>query len=232
MNKTIRFLLFLVLLVICFYLGRNIDLDPTELNERLNHYPLVVSSVVFILLYVGVTFFVWFAAKDVFRIASALVYGPYLSALLVYLGEMGNALVLFNLSRRLGQDYVIHKLGIKEEEINKNKEDKGFLGTFTLRINPLVPYRLQDLGAGLSTISFKKYMSAIIPASAPRILFFQYVIAGVGMSIFKDLEFAMQYMMDHEEILLFGMIYFLFVILFTIYYFFRKSVKKKSAVSA
>jgi uncharacterized membrane protein YdjX (TVP38/TMEM64 family) len=229
MNKTIRFLMFLALLALCFYLGRFIDLDAAQLDERLGRYPLALSSAVFVVLYVAVTFFVWFGAKDIFRIASALVYGPYLSALLVYLGEMGNALVLFHLSRRLGQDYVVHKLGIKEESINKNKQDKGFLGTFTLRINPLVPYRLQDLGAGLSTINFKKYMSAIAIASAPRILFFQYVIAGVGMSIFKDTEFAMQYMMEHQEILVFGQIYFLAVILFTLFYFFSSKRKRTPA---
>ncbi|HLF19047.1 MAG TPA: VTT domain-containing protein [Candidatus Omnitrophota bacterium] len=231
MSKTTRFFLFLFILAICWYLGRFIDVDIEKYQELFSRYPLFLSGVIFVILYVGVTFFVWFAAKDIFRISSALIFGPYVSALLVYLGELGNCLVLFHLARKLGQDYVVQKFGLKKEDLEKSKERKGSFGAFTLRINPLIPYRFQDLGAGLSTISFKQYFPAIALASAPRILFFQYVIAGVGMSIFKDFNHATAYMQEHSEILIFGSLYLFFVIAMTAAYFINKRLQKRRATN-
>jgi uncharacterized membrane protein YdjX (TVP38/TMEM64 family) len=227
LNNFFRFLFFLAILGLCWYLGRFIDVDIDRYQELFGRFPVYISVFIFVVLYVAVTFFVWFGAKDVFRIAAAVLYGPYVSALMVYLGEMGNAVVLFHLARRLGQDYVVQKFGLRKEDLEKSKESKGSFGAFTLRINPLIPYRFQDLGAGLSPILFRQYFPAIALASAPRILFFQYVIAGVGMSIFKDLNAAMTYMQAHREIILFGNLYFLFVITTTIAYFVNRRIQKK-----
>jgi len=239
MNKTTRFILLIIVLALCFYFGRSIDLDPTQLKEKLNQYPLVLSSIVFVVLYVFITFFVWFVAKDVFRIASALIYGPYISALLVYLGEMGNAFVLFHLSRKLGQEYVVQKLGVKEEKLKESNKHAGFLGNFTIRIN-LVPFRIQDLGAGLTTVSFKKYLSAIAIASAPRILLFQYamfeliniikdpeIFKQFYIDILKDPQIAQQFVMEHQKLIIFFLGYFLFVGVFTIFYIIQITLKKR-----
>jgi uncharacterized membrane protein YdjX (TVP38/TMEM64 family) len=232
MNKFFRFLSLVTILTLCWYLGRYFEIDLEHYQGILDRYPKAVSGFFFIFLYVFVTFFVWFGAKDMFRIASALLYGPLVSAILVYLAELGNAAVLFNLSRHLGRDFVVQRFGLDKKDLERSERSSGFFGAFTLRINPLIPFRFQDLAAGLTAIPLQKYLGAIALAQIPRILFFQYVIAGVGMSIFKNPDQAMQYMIEHEEIILFGNLYFFLIVLTTLAFIINKGLQKKRATNA
>jgi len=227
MNKATKFIFLIAILLICWFLGRFFDFDVEYYRNLLNQYPLFLSGFIFVASYIILTFFIWFGAKDVFRISSAVLYGPLVSTILVFLGEMGNACVLFYLSRVLGQEYVAEKFKIKKEDLDKARQEGGFLGSFTLRINPFIPFRLQDLGAGLSQITFKKYLTAIILASPGRIYWLQYILAGVGASVFKDPEFMMQYLFDNPHILTYSSLYFLFIIFMTVVYMVTKISKKK-----
>ena len=121
MNKTTRFILLITILALCFFIGGSVEFSHSELTDKLKQYPLVFSSFIFVILYIVVTFFVWVVAKDVFRLVSALVFGPYISALLIYLGEMCNAFILFHFSRKLGQDFVVQQFGIKEDKLKGGK---------------------------------------------------------------------------------------------------------------
>jgi len=226
-NKTLKFFLLLGILGVCFFLGRFFNVDVDYYRELLNRYPLFLSGFIFIALYIILTSLIWFGPKDILRISSAVLYGPYVSTVLVFLSEMGNAFLLFMLSRALGQDYVATKFKIKTQDLERQKKDKGFFGAFTLRINPFIPFRLQDLGAGLSQISFRKYLAAIVIASPLRILWLQYILAGVGMSLFKDPDFLLKYLLGHHYILICSSAYFLFIIIVTITYMVTKSIQNR-----
>lgn len=216
MNKLTKFILLFVILFVCWLIGRSIDVDTEYYRQLLLSYPLAVSCVIFIVLYVGITFFVWFVAKDVFRITSAVIFGPVVSTLLVFVAESLNALVLFFLSRKLGQEYVEQKFKLKSDDIAKVKKDSSPIGLFALRINPLIPFRLMDLSVGLTRVSLKKYLGVVIVASLPRIFWLQYILAGVGDAIFKDVGIIYSYLIENPFIVLYSGIYFLMVVILTI----------------
>ena len=61
------------------------------------------------MLYVVLTFFIWFGPKDVFRIASGVIFGAEISTIYITIAETVNAILLFMLSRIFGREYIEKK---------------------------------------------------------------------------------------------------------------------------
>jgi len=144
---------------------------------------LLLAGIVFVGLYVVITFFVWFS-KDFFRFAAALLFGLYGSTILVLIAEAVNALVLFLFSRSLGRDFVKDSLKGRYAGLEKRIGKANLLWLFLFRGVPFFPFRFLDLAAGLTTISLKRYMLAVIIGSPLRIFWQQY-----AYTIFKDAVF-------------------------------------------
>jgi len=227
LKKIHKFLIFLLILTLCFILGRFIQPDLEYYRNLLSQYPLAISGILFVCLYVFVTFFIWFGAKDVFRIASAVLFGPYISTLFVWLGETLNAAILFQLSRKLGRDFVVEKFRLDARELHHFQADSDFLGIIAIRINPLIPFRFMDLGFGLSKMAFRKYLVAIIIASPFRILWLQYILSGIGESIFQNPALVLNYLVENPRVMLYSYVYFLLVIVLTIVAVVFKFLRKK-----
>ena len=211
-----KFLLFIVFLLICFAFGNIFKFDLENMRSFLSSFPIVVSGIVFVALYVILTFFIWFGPKDVFRVSGAILFGPYVSTVLVFISEMINAGILFLVSRKLGQEYVQKKFRLKRKQIEKTKNFSGFFGIFVLRINPLIPFRLQDLASGLSQISIAKYLAVIAAPTYFRILWLQVLLAGLGTSIFKNPEAVIDFLMAHPIALKINFLYFFIVVVLTV----------------
>ena len=81
-------------------------LPPQEdLRRILKSIPFWLSAPVFVLLYVAANFVV-IDIKDAFKLVGAIVFGAWVSAFLIYIAELINAVIFFNLSRRMGQAFV------------------------------------------------------------------------------------------------------------------------------
>ncbi|MCM8796194.1 MAG: VTT domain-containing protein [Candidatus Omnitrophica bacterium] len=175
------------------------------------HCPLLYSSLLYISLYVVITFFIWFS-KDIFWLAGALSFGPYLSTTLVLIAETINAFILFNISRRLGRDFVKERLSAKYRHIDEKLGNLSLSWLFLLRAVPLIPYRFFDLGAGLISISLPKFMAVIILASPIRIFWVQYILAGVGRAIFDEPYMLVDYFLRHRILFTFSLLYLILII--------------------
>jgi len=215
-NKACKFTLFLAILVACWYFGRIFKVDVPYYQDLLSNYPVVISGIIFVLLYVGTTTFIWFGPKDVLRISSAIFFGAFVSTVFVWIGEMINAGIMFQLSRILGREYVQQRLGKKSEKLDQIKDDTTPLGVIAWRINPLVPFRLMDLGYGLSKIPFRKYCLSIVVITFLRIYWLQYILAGIGSVMFEDLSLAFRHLQENPDAILISVYYFLAVIIVTL----------------
>ena len=210
-NRNFRFLLFLVIIVLCFILGQYFHPDLEYLRHFFKQFPPVISGFIFVVSYVVITFFIWFGPKDVFRILAALLFGPYVSTLYVWLAEIGNVFVLFHFARKLGQEFIVNKFNLDKGRLEKTKGNTGFLWVMALRMNPLFPVRFLDLSFGLSTIPFKKYLTVSIISTLPRIFWLQYIIAGIGEGIFEGAEKMMEFLLANPFLIKYSFIYFLTV---------------------
>jgi len=142
---------------------------------------------------------------------------------------MINAAVMFHLSRILGREYVQQKFRVRSQELDRMKDNSSFLGVFAWRINPLVPFRLMDLGFGLTKISFRKYFIVIFGISFFRILWLQFIIAGIGVNLLKDIGAMQEYFYSNPKIIYYSVVYFLAVIVVTIAAIVARSLKKRKA---
>lgn len=202
------FLFLILFFTVTWILGRFFTIDIDSYRKFLSRFPLIYSATVYIVLYVLISFFVWIT-KDIFKVVGALLFGPYLSTVFVWLAEMINATVLFNLARILGRDFVKNTLKVKSENWDKRIQRFGFWGIFSLRIIPLVPFRFLDVLAGLTSIRFRDYLLAASLGSPLRIFWIQYILSAVGESIFKQPEVLTQYLLSNRFIFILSLVYFI-----------------------
>jgi uncharacterized membrane protein YdjX (TVP38/TMEM64 family) len=148
----------------------------------------------------------------VFRFAGAVLFGAYLSTLLVFISETINAFILFHFSRFLGRDYVGNWLKARYSNLDERLARLGFFWLFLFRSVPLVPFRFLDLACGLTRLSFKKYLTAVVLGSPIRIFWLQYILAGVGMSMFGKPYALAEYLLSNKFLFLGSFLYLILVI--------------------
>ena len=210
-NK-IKFFIFVATIILFWYLGSKLHIDTQAIRNILSRFPLVLSGIVYIFTYIAVSFFIWFS-KDIFWIIAAVLFGPYWSALFVWIAEVINACILFYLARILGRGFVEHSLGEKYRRLDERLGNLSFSWLFLFRAAPLVPYRFLDLGAGLTPISFHKYIAAVILGSPFKIFWLQYIIAGVGEAILNNPKLVVEYFLRNQTIFIYSLVYPLSVLI-------------------
>ncbi len=223
-NNTFKFLIFILCLALLWFLGRFFHIKSDALEDTLRGFPLVLGALIFVVLYCLVTFFIWFS-KDIFRLVAAVLFGPFLSTLFIWLAEIINTCILFSLARMLGRGFVEKLLFKKYSNFDQALAGINFFWLFVLRFVPLVPFRFLDLAVGLTKISFRKYISAVILGSPLRILWVQVVLAGVGKAVLDDPYVLMDYLAKNKAIFIFSWIYLVLVIIVALRLKFRKAKK-------
>lgn len=211
-KSKVKFLVLIISLIFIWYLGRFFQIDTEALGKSLNRPPVLYSGIIYVVVYVIVTFFIFFS-KDIFWITGALAYGPYLSTLLVIIAEAINAVILFHLARYLGRNFVEHCLKKKSEDLDDRLANINFFWLFILRLVPLIPYRFLDLGVGLTRIHFRRYLVAVLLATPIRVFWVQYILAAVGKNIFHKPELLIDYLLQNKALFIFSFIYLVLIIL-------------------
>ena len=205
-NNTKKFLAFVGILALCWWLGTVFKLEVESLKIFLNQFPITLTGVVFIVAYVVLSLFIW-VSKDVLMIAGGYIFGVTVSSIFVLIAEIINAYILCKLARKLGQGFVEAKTQGRFQGLHKRLENVSFVDLFTLRAIIFIPYRFQDLGFGLTKISLKKYMTAVITGSYPRVLLRQYAIVTLGHLVTQDFSEFVAYVQAHEYIFVFSLMY-------------------------
>ncbi len=206
----LEFLILIIAILVIWYLGRYFRIDTQALKTSLQKFPLTYSGILYIALYVIVTFFVFFS-KDVFWLTGAVLFGPLLSALFICIAETINAVILFYLSRSLGRAYVERRLSERYKKLDEKLANINFFWLFIFRAAPLIPYRFLDLGAGLTRIHLRRYLAAVILGSPLKMFWIQYILFGVGKNTFNPYALT-EYFLNNRALLIFSLIYVVLVI--------------------
>ncbi|MFC1704080.1 TVP38/TMEM64 family protein, partial [Candidatus Omnitrophota bacterium] len=216
-------------LVLCWLAGKYFSADIDYYKEVLSGFPPLVSHTIFVLLYVAGSFFIW-VIKDPLKVVGAFLFGVYVSTFLIWIAEMINAVILFNLSRRLGRNFVESKLQGGFANLDKKIGHSGFWGVFALRAIILIPYRVLDLVAGLTSMSFRQYFLAVAFGSPLRIFIIQFVLGVISVNFFQEPALFYKefqgYLVGNPAILIFGLVYTIAIIM-TIIFWGRSFVNKK-----
>ena len=145
-----------VLLIAAFYatgLYRYLTWDAIRANlddwqaTVAGHLP--VALLVFFLVYFAVTSLLLPVAAPISIVAGAL-FGRWLGTGIVSLASTLGATAAFLLSRYVLRDWVQARFASRSETINRGVEKDGAYYLFTLRLVPVVPFFLINLGIGLT----------------------------------------------------------------------------------
>jgi len=206
------FIFLIAAIILTWYVGRCFHLDTARIQAWLNGYPLFYGGMLYILLYVAISFFLVFA-KDVLWFMAAILFGPFLSALFICIAETINACMLFYLARYLGKPYVEKSLSGRYKNFYERLSRIGFFWLFIFRAAPLIPYRFLDLACGLTGMRFKKYLAAVVLGTPVKMFWVQYILYGVGKSVLDNPYALVDYFVNNKALLLFSLIYIILVIM-------------------
>lgn len=208
----ISFLVFVLILLFIWRFGPRLHFNIQEIQEKLSALPLLYAGLLYIVLYVGITFFIFFS-KDFFWLMGALLFGAGLSTAFICIAEIINAFILFFLARHLGRSYVEKKLSSRYKHLDEKLGKISFFWLFIFRAAPLIPYRFLDLGAGLTSIRFRKYLMAVILGSPLKMFWIQHILSVVGKNIFTNPYALADYFLFHKSILLFSFFYIILIVM-------------------
>lgn len=211
----IKFYIFITLILFFILIGKFIKIDFDFVKSQLSSFPLLYSGIIFVILYCFLTFFIWLS-KDILRFVAAFVFGPFLSTFFIFIAETINAFILFNFSRALGKEYILKAASQKHLSSIEKLSRINFFWLFMFRLTPLVPFRFLDMACGLTNISFKKYLLAVIFGSPIRIFWVQFFLASLGLSLLTNVEAVKLFLFNNVHMLWLSIAYIVLVFIVAI----------------
>lgn len=155
-----------------FDLGRFLTLEALKANRTLlrsyyeDHSLLMAAG--FILIYIVQTA-LSLPGAAILSLAAGAVFGAVIGTAYVNIGATVGATLAFLVARYLFHDVIQNKFGPRLEKINAELGARGFNYLLFLRLVPVFPFFLINLGAGLTKLPLRTFffgtMIGIIPGS-------------------------------------------------------------------
>ncbi len=104
-----------------------------------------------------------------FTLAAGLLFGPVLGSLTALLGATFGATGAFLLGRGLGREAVERFGGRRLAALDRHLATRGFVSLLLIRLVPLFPFNLVNVGSGVTGLRLREYVLAtavgIIPGT-------------------------------------------------------------------
>lgn len=117
-----------------------------------------------------------------FILLNVMTYGNIIGIIISWLGTICGSMLAFNLVRKL-KSYVKEKTKGKFDKISLYLDKVPFTSVAILLAIPFTPAFAVNIGAGLSNISKKKYVTALIIGKLPMVYFWGIIGKGLIESI-------------------------------------------------
>jgi uncharacterized membrane protein YdjX (TVP38/TMEM64 family) len=179
----------LIALFFAFNLGRFLTLESLKTNrDALTTFyqkNRLIMAGAFIAIYIIQTA-LSLPGAAVLSLAAGAIFGALIGTLYVNIGATVGATLAFLVARYLFHEVIQNKFGPRLEKINRELETRGFNYLLFLRLVPLFPFFLINLGAGLTRIPLRTFffgtMIGIIPGS------FVFCNAGASLATITSLK--------------------------------------------
>jgi uncharacterized membrane protein YdjX (TVP38/TMEM64 family) len=156
------------------YLRNNRDFLLGQVREH-----LVLALLLFFLGYVAVTA-LSLPAATVMSLAAGALFGLWTGVGVVSLAATLGATLAFLLSRYLLRDWVTRHFGARLEPLNRGVDRDGAAYLFTLRLVPVFPFFLVNLGMGLTRLPVRTFFWVSLLGMLPATVV--YVNAGTRLA--------------------------------------------------
>ena len=163
--------------VFCSHLGEWLSLAGIRSNAGevsalvgANPLPWIIGFAVFCVIATAICF----PVGPVMGVTAGALFGVWPGAAVVVLaGTIGSTLA-FLASRFLFRELVEDNLGPGMEHLNDGFASRGAVYLLSLRLNPLMPYWLVNLGMGLTRMRVATYLPVTLIGLAPAKLIYSY----------------------------------------------------------
>jgi uncharacterized membrane protein YdjX (TVP38/TMEM64 family) len=183
-KKIVIFIMIVLLIALFFYfnLGRYLTLASLKANRNAlvefyaNHRVAMVT--IFIAVYIVQTV-LSLPGAAVLSLAAGAVFGAVMGTVYVNIGATVGATLAFLVARYLFHDALQNKFGARLEKINRELEKAGLNYLIFLRLVPVFPFFLINLGAGLTTMPLRTFFLGTIVGIIPG----SFVFCNAGASL-------------------------------------------------
>lgn len=108
------------------------------------------------------------------QVAGGYLFGAVQGFLLAWVGILIGGVASFGVSRKLGRRYVVAR-GERVKRFDRYIQEHGAIIIFVARLVPLVHFDVVSYAAGLSGISFWRFLLATALGMTPSTFFFAYL---------------------------------------------------------
>jgi len=163
-------------------LGRYLTLESLKANRdalRLlyeNHS--ILMAIGFILLYITQTVLALPGAA-ILSLTAGAVFGTFPGAAFANIGATIGATLAFLVARYLFHDLIQNKFGRRLEAINRELETRGLSYLLFLRLVPVFPFFLINIGAGLTQLPLRTFILGTVIGIIPG----SFVFCNAGASL-------------------------------------------------
>ncbi|HLD03876.1 MAG TPA: VTT domain-containing protein [Candidatus Dojkabacteria bacterium] len=147
-------------------------------------------------------------------IISVLLFGPFLGVLPIIAGMLVAAIVHFRIARHYGKAYIIKKYPQSEKTLEELTSKVSVINLVLYRMFAVITFDISSYIAGISNISYKKFLLATLIGLLP-IIFTSMLI---GLGLFAE---------NAQEVII---IWIAFIGFFILYAIISKKVKPKALV--
>jgi len=169
------FFLILVIVAISSYIIWGTELDIKELRTYLKSFG-IWTPIVFIVLYTLGTIFI---PSTPFMAVAGILFGFKYGLLYTIIGGLLSSIIVFNISRYLGKDWVEkilqHEYLKMIHNYNKKLESGAIWDLIILRITPIMPFNILNILMGVSKIQMQDYIIGTIIGLIPSNILAVYV---------------------------------------------------------
>jgi uncharacterized membrane protein YdjX (TVP38/TMEM64 family) len=172
-----------------FDLGKYLTLGSLKENRAAlvafyaSHRALMISA--FIAAYIVQTA-LSLPGAAILSLAAGAIFDAFMGTLYVIMGATVGAILAFLVARYLFRDVIQKKFGSRLEKMNRELEERGLNYLLFLRLVPVFPFFLINLGAGLTKLPLRTFffgtMIGIIPGS------FVFCNAGASLAAITSLS--------------------------------------------
>lgn len=199
MNKKIRTILIVVVLVAVFFIMKQTGL--LEILSDFDQFRALIENAgalgygLYIILYILVAIFS--IPASIITIAAGIIFGPVLGGVLALTGGTIGAAAAFIVARYIARDFIVEKFGQNKifQKIEQGVEKNGKDFLILTRLVPVFPYNIQNYAYGVTNINLVTYTLISFVTMAPGAFIYAYLageiaVNGVSTSLFIKLLIA------------------------------------------
>ena len=113
------------------------------------------------------------------NLTGGAIFGTWWGPLWTTVAAVVAAVAAFAFTRSIGRELIAKKLAGRWQAIDAEIGQGGLFYMFAIRLLPIIPYGLVNFTAGLTSISYRNYVTGTILGTVPGVL--PFVMMGAGL---------------------------------------------------